>query len=290
MEKVTIKLLDHPDNPKLKLKYVGAIEYATPKLGPDGKVKTGFDENALAVLNITDKKDREKVQAKIKKERDELERLLNVELGPHSSFWDKFFIALTDEEINLDMTNPMDRVKERFLIANRYVAPSYESIAEDEEYIDCIFYMYREEEETTKSAVKQKLKDKATAKLFLLNEENPNKLKLVASYVFGYNVQADFSVETAYIKLTEFLNEKVERTQKKNIEAFLGAVEKTPEELKTKLILDKAIKKRIITVRNGIHRRGDQIIGNSYEEALENLSSIEMNSELGSLIKQVNTV
>jgi len=287
MERIVIKLLENPENPKLKMKYIGALEYAVPKLGSDGKIKTGFDENALDIINIEDKKKREQVQAKLIKDRTELERLLGVELGPHSSFWDKFYVVLSDEDMDLDPANPMDRVKERFLIANGYAAPSLEAIQDDEKYMNCIFYMYRETEETTKKVEKQKKRDKAKAKLYLLNEENPNKLKIVASYVFGYNAQTDLSVEQAYDKLTDFIEEKNEIAQLKNIEAFLDAVEKAPEEMKTKLILDKAIRKRIVTSRGGIYRRGDTILGNSYEEAVDNLSSLEMNSELASLIKEV---
>ena len=124
--------------------------------------------------------------------------------------------------------------------------------------------------------------------MFILNEENPNKLKIVASFLFGFNAQTDISVETAYTKLTEFLESPVETQRKKNIKAFLDAVDKTPEEMKTKLILDKAVKKRIVTSRGGIYRRGDQVLGNSYEEAIDNLGSVEMNSELASLIKEVD--
>lgn len=288
MEQIVIKLLDNPENPKLKMKYVGSIEYATPKLGPDGKVRTGLDENSLDILGISDSKERDAKHKKVKKEREDLEKLLGVDLTPHSSFWDKFFIPLNDEEKSLDPSNPMDRVTEKFLVANGYVAPSLEAISEDERYIDCIFYLYRKEEETTKKAEKQKFSDKAKAKLFILNEDNPNKLKIVASFLFGFNAQTDISVETAYTKLTEFLENPVETQRKKNIKAFLDAVDKSPEEMKTKLILDKAVKKRIVTSRGGIYRRGDQVLGNSYEEAIDNLGSVEMNSELASLIKEVD--
>lgn len=288
MEQIVIKLLDNPENPKLKMKYVGSIEYATPKLGPDGKVRTGLDENSLDILGISDSKERDAKHKKVKKEREDLEKLLGVDLTPHSSFWDKFFIPLNDEEKSLDPSNPMDRVTEKFLVANAYVAPSFEAISEDERYIDCIFYLYRKEEETTKKAEKQKFSDKAKAKLFILNEDNPNKLKIVASFLFGFNAQTDISVETAYTKLTEFLENPVETQRKKNIKAFLDAVDKSPEEMKTKLILDKAVKKRIVTSRGGIYRRGDQVLGNSYEEAIDNLGSVEMNSELASLIKEVD--
>ena len=287
MEKIIVKLLTNPVNPKLKMKYVGAVEYATPKLGADGKTVTGFDENALEIISIADDKERGKVQKQILADKKELEKLLGVDLAPSSSFWDKFFVALTDEEIVLDMSNPMDKVKAKFLVANRYVAPSEDDIYNDERYESCIFYMYRDVEETTKKVQKQKRKDKAKGKLSLLSEDNPNKLKTVASYLFGYNAQADMSPEKAYEKLSEFIEIANEDVQKKNIEKFLVAVDLTQEEMMTKLVFDKAIRKKIITQRNGIYRRGDKIIGNNYDEAVSNLKSVEMSGELVSLMKEV---
>ncbi len=286
-EKVTIKVLEDPTNPKLKMKYVGAIEYATPKTGKDGKTITGYDENAVEILQIEDKTKRDALQKKIKKEREELERLLGVDLSPASSFWDTFFIALGDEELALDPTNAMDRLRERFLVANRYVAPCKEDIEMDEDYHGCIFYMFREEEETSKNVAKQQLKDKASGKLWMLNEENPNKLKLVASVIFGYNAKADISAGHAYEKLTEYLNEGTEKQKRANVENFLAAVEKSPEELAIKLIVDKAVKRKVITFKASQYRHGDTTLGSDLDEVINTLSLLEMSSELGSIKKKV---
>lgn len=285
-ETLKIKLLDNPDNKQLKMKYIGAIEYATPKLGSDGKIKTGFDENAFEVMSIQDEKIRKKTQDSILKERKELERILNVDLSPNSNFWDGFYIPLKDEEISLDPTNAIDKVREKFLVANGYVAPSIDAIYDDEKYINCIFYIHRETEEVSKQAVKERLKDQATAKLYNLQEENPSKLVAVTEYVLNYNPG---SPEACYVKLREFLDTSLESQRKKNIKLFLEAADKTPEELKTKIILDKAVRKRIVTYRAGIYRRGERILGNSYEEAIDNLTSnVEYNSEMASLIKEVD--
>jgi len=289
MEQVVIKLLENPTNPKLKMKYVGSVEYAVPKLGSDGKIKTGFDHNSLEVLAIANLKEREAAQKKIQSERAEIERLLGVELDPHSEFWNKFYIPLSDEDIQLDLTNPMDRLKEKFLIANGYVAPSLEAIEEDERYMDCIFYLHREVEVVGKKVKREKEQDKALAKLTAL-DENPNKLKLVAAYIFGTS-EDEFTTDSAYDKIRSYIyDEKDARKKQINIDNFLEIVDKTPEQMSTKLILDKAIRKRLITSRNGIYRRGETIIGNSYEEALDNLGSVEMNGELASLIKEVGKI
>lgn len=287
--KIVIKQIANPDNPDIGIKYVGAKEYATVKVGRDGKVVTGLDEHSLDITNLPEKEAKVK-SAEVKKIRENLEKVLGQEsLRPDSSFWLDFMIVLEDE-ITLDPSNPRDQLVEKFLVANRYVAPSLEEIKNNEIYANCIFYLFREEEEITRSAQKQKAKDKAISRLFNLNEDDPNRLKIVASYIFGFDAKADLSVEEAYIKLKEFLSNPDADEEKKNIAKFLEACEKSPEEILTKQIFDKAIKKRLVSTRGGIYRRDNEVYGNNYEEALEFLSLPEHSGELASLKKAVDKI
>jgi hypothetical protein len=94
--------------------------------------------------------------------------------------------------------------------------------------------------------------------------------------------------EKAYEKLSEFIDVKDPQIQNRNIKAFLKATELKQEDMLVKLIFDKAVRDRVITQKNKIYRRGETIIGNNYEEAVENLASVEMSGELNSLMKEVN--
>lgn len=287
MEKVSIKALPNPDNPQLSAKYVGAKEYIIAGAGEDGKTLTGLDENALDILRIEDSTERKKVQAAVKKEREELQRLLGRDLDVNSDFWDDFFIVL-DDELTLDTSNPMHRLIEKVLVANKKVAPSIEAISNDERYINCIFYIHREAEENSKAAKKALNKDKAVSKLFIISEENPRKLVNLYSYLFGYSPNGDIDPNTAYLKIKELIEVKDEKEAAKNIKKINDALEMKPEEISTKLILDKAVKKRIVTSKGNIYRRGDLILGNDYEEALAYLMSAEASGELISLKKEVD--
>jgi hypothetical protein len=287
MEKVSIKVLPHPENDKLSAKYINSNEYIMPGIGEDGKTITGLDELAVDVLRIEDPKERKKTQDSIKKEREELERLLGRDLSPTSEFWDDFYVVLNDEVV-LEPSNPMHRLLERFLIANKKVAPSFEATRDDERFLNCVFYIYREVEETSKAAKKQRDLDKVTAKLFIIAEENPKKLVTLYSYLFGYEATGDILPDTAYLKIKELVEVKDEKDRNKNIKKIIDALELKPEEVQTKLILDKAIKKKIVTAKGGIYRRGDQVFGNDYDEALAYLLSAENSSELISLKKEAD--
>lgn len=286
MEQIIVKQLPNPEPEKkgAGMKYIESNEYLTPKTGRDGKLITGFDETSIDVLSIEDGKERDELIKSIKKEKTELEKLLGVDLGYNSQYWKDFYFVLNDE-ITLDPDNPRDRVIERFLVANHYVAPSEEAIFNSDEYANCVFYLHRETEVITKKAVKQLKKDKATSKLYMLKEENVNTLKIVATFLLGFDT-TDLSPEVVYGKLSDFVNDPNDGD--KNVEAFLVAISKKPEELQTKIILDVAVRKKIITTRGNVYRRGETVFGNSYDEALQYLSEIEHSTDLSSIKKEVS--
>lgn len=277
-EKVVIKQILNPDNPNVGIKYVGAKEYVTIKTGQDGKNVTGLDENALEIINLPGDQAKKK-SAEIKKKRENLEKLLNKELHPDSPFWTDFMLVLEDE-LTLDPTNPRDQLIEIVLVANRYVAPCEDDIKNDERYHNTLFYMYRAEEVATKTAIKSQVQDKATARLFSLNEDNPQKLKIVASYIFGFDAAIDVSVEQAYLKLREFITDDSNEDMDRNIKTFLDVCQKSPEELMLKQIFDKAVKKKLIRKKGETYGRGTETYGTSYEEALEYLALPENSGEL----------
>lgn len=285
MDKIIIKQIANPDNPNLPAKYIGSKEYATPKTGKDGKIITGIDENSYNIISLEDG-DAKKKSAEVRKQRENLEKLLNVKLTPDSDFWKEFFVVLEEDRI-LDPQNPRDILHEKFLIANRYVAPSLESVETDPDYYNCLFYIHREKEETSKKAQNQRKIDKAISELYILAEKNPNKLQQVSADIFGYNAE-EVSSDEAYVKLKEYLEVTDEKLRKSNISRFLDTIEKTPEQMMIKKIFDKSLKKRFISARGGIYRRGDQVLGNNYEEALEFLGLPENSSELLSLKKEVD--
>ena len=70
---------------------------------------------------------------------------------------------VSQDDLILDPTNPMHRLIEIFLIANKKVAPNEETIELDESFSNCLFYFHREEEVMSKAAKKALNKDKAVS-------------------------------------------------------------------------------------------------------------------------------
>jgi hypothetical protein len=256
-----------------------------PKLGADGKILTGIDENAFDVLATENPEEKTAKIKKVRTEREYLERILGVDLRPESDYWHKFYIMIEDG-MKLDEDNALDRLRLHFLTANVYVAPSLEESENDQKYARCVFYLYNKEEETSKAAKKQKVFNKATAELAKL-EESGTRLKIVAAFILGYDPKSDLNEEEAYIKLSEYLEEDDDRKRYQKAATFIDICSKDNNELMTKIVLDKAIATHTISVRGGVHRKGDLVLGNDYNEALEFLSDPANSKDLASLQKEV---
>ena len=293
MEKIIIKQLPNRDNPALGSKHIGSKEYLSPNTGRDGKIITGIDENAYDLLSLPEdgpeqKKSKKQKIDQVKAERLDLEKKLGQDLTPESKFWDEFYVILGDDELNLDPLNPRDKLHERFLVANGYVAPSLDAIESDERYLNCFYYIHREKEEETRLVTREKRLDKARSKLFDLSENNPSKLKIVGSYIFGFDPESDISAEKIYLKFKDSFAASDSKERDRNIRMFLDVVEKSSDEIQLKFLLDKAIRKRVVTVRGTVIRRGDQVFGNSYEDALAYLASPERSTEVISLRQELS--
>lgn len=122
----------------------------------------------------------------------------------------------------------------------------------------------------------------------MYSETNPGRLIKIYSYVFGYEAKNDVSPSLAYTKLKELVTVKDRNQLTQNIDKLNMVITLSPEELNTKLVLDKAINKKYVSTVGGIHRRGDVILGNDYEEALKYLLLPENSAELDSLNKEVS--
>jgi hypothetical protein len=284
-KQLEIKTRPNPDYPELTVKHINSREYMQPKLGADGKILTGIDENAYDILSIEDPEEKAAKIKKTKTEREFLERILGVDLRPESDYWNKFYIMIEDG-MKLDEDNAFDRLRLHFLVANVYVAPSLEEAENDQQYARCVFYLFSKEEETSKSVKKQKAFNKATAELAKL-EENGTRLKIVAAYILGYDPKSDLNEEEAYIKLSEYLNDDDDQKKLKKAKAFTDVCSKDNTELMTKIVLDKAIATHTISVRGGVHKKGDFVLGNNYDETLEFLADPANSKDLASLQKEV---
>lgn len=262
-------------------KFPATFEIVQPGKTPDGRWVTGLDEGSVMLQRIADPVLRAERVEEVRGMREELERLTGIDLSANSKYWETYFIKIIDK-LALNFDNPHDRVKYYVLLANDYAAPELEA-RNNPDYINTKFYVHRTETEEGQKAVKGKERDKAVSTLYAM-ANNKNKLLLIGKYVIGQKVKDSMSEDGIYNLLREnLLNDKDGSTTRK----FNDATSKTIEELQYKLVVDEAVSKHVIRIREGYYQRGNATYGKSMKDVIKFLSSPENANEFASIKEEL---
>lgn len=199
--------------------------------------------------------------------------------GNTSDFWKTFNVVISsDNDKLLSSEVPIEYISYKMLIANGYVAPSKEALS-DYRYKDAMYYVHVQEDEDAKELSSHKKKDKARA-LLLGIDDNKDKMLLYGQYLEGLKYNNRLGESTIYKMLRSYIDSSVG-----NAINFIELFDKPIEELQTKIIIDKALKRRLI-VKNQLskgniaYQYGQVTLGGSIEELYKNLANIEFASEL----------
>lgn len=284
------RIIKFKENPKAgtlglgdqgRSKMPNCVDIFQPGKGLDGRWKTNLDEFALSVNKIEDPKEKKKEFERIKAEREELERLLNVDLSGISKYWENLFIEI-NPKAPLDLNVPMDRVKYNVIMANNMVSPSMRE-SYKAEYRDAKYYVTREFEEVGDRVAKQRKYAEAISQMLKL-VENTDKAILIGKYLdlgINKNTPKDniFDIYQNYIDADEKIY---------SIDKFLDALKKSPEELSIKLLVLDAIKYKVIRQTEGLYQRGSITLGKSIDEIVAWLSNVIHSGELISIQEEVD--
>lgn len=283
----TIIFKENPDRGTLGLKEQGrskmpnCVDIIQPGKGLDGRWKTGLDELATDVTRISDSKEREKKKLEVKNEREELERLLNVDLSGVSKFWETFFIEI-NPKVPLDLDIPLDRVKYNIICHSDAVAPSMKA-AYDMKYKDAKYYISREFEEVGDRVARQMKQDEAGSALLILIK-NHDKAVVVGRFL-DLPINNNMPQDNMYDTFRTYLNND---DKLGSLDKFLNALKKTPEELSIKLLYADAIKFRVIRYNDGLYQRGTITMGKTPDEVVAWLSNVTHSGELMSIKEEVD--
>jgi hypothetical protein len=261
-------------------KFPNCVDLYQPALGPDGRWLTGMDENAHSVLIIQDATEREAKREALKKERESLESLTNIDLSGKSAFWNTYWVEVNPNK-PLNLTNPLDRIKYNVLLVSDVVAPTLKD-ANRAEYKNAKYYIAREFEDVTDRLEKRRNKDEASAALLELLKV-PNRAVLVAKYL-ELPINESTPPENVYDIFGTYLDndEKLDSVNK-----FLSAVRKSPEEINIKLIFADAVKWNVIRRRDNLYQRGNITLGREPKEVITFLTDVKNSGELLSIQEEV---
>jgi hypothetical protein len=262
-------------------KFPGTFEVMQPGRTPDGRWVTGIDENAVTITSISDPVLRAQRAEEVKEIREELQRLTGLDLAGTSEYWNTYYIKIVDK-LALNFDNPADRIKYYILLSNNYAAPELDAKA-NPEFINSKYYMHRSENEEGVKAVKSRERDKAVADLYAMYDNKP-KLTLIGKYILASKVKDSMSQDGIYNLLRDSLSTDKDGSI---VRKFNEATSKTVEELQYKLIVDEAVARHVIRIREGYYQRGNATYGKTMKDVLKFLSSPENANEFASIKEEV---
>lgn len=262
-------------------KFPSVFEIMQPGRTPDNRWVTGLDDKATSLNQIKDPVLQAQRREELRELREELERLTNLDLSATSKYWESYFVKIVDKlALNFDLAS--DRIKYYVLLANDYAAPELDA-RNNPDLINTKFYVHRTETEEGSKALKSKERDKAIAALYNMSE-NKNKLVLIGKYIHGTKVKDSMSADNIYNILRDSLAADKDGSI---VRKFNEATGKTVEELQYKLIIDEAVAKHVIRIREQYYQRGNATYGKSMKEVVKFLSSPENANEFASIKEEL---
>lgn len=250
----------------------------------NGRAITGIDEESIEINRIQDLDLREQTKSKTKALRESLEKMTNKDLSATSTFWEGFGVAISsDDSLILNKSNALDVIRYHMLIANGYAAPDKDSTGHPK-YRNAKYFCFVEERANDEEISTQMSRDKARSELVKLSEDE-DKMLLIGQYLEGDKYKTGMKQKTLYKMLSDFINDAKEPD---NLKRFVKAVNTNIDDLQFKIIVDRAIKKKVIRYsKDGYYQRGQVTLGKNPLQVYENLKKPEFANEFLSLKEEL---
>lgn len=185
------------------------------------------------------------VERKIEEaKKEELEKVLGVDLGDTSSYWLSFFIRfrLPAGTMQLNLNKPEEYIMYKAAIANKLLAPNKDFIEENsEDHEDLVYYVFDIKEEESRKAKMQQLKDEISALMYNMRNSTDKLFYLCANK--GKMVNPAFRAETLYAMMN---SEKENMKSTEQLEKFRDYLNQSNELLQATYFVKKGIEKQII--------------------------------------------
>ena len=258
------------------------IDRLSPAINSDGRFITGIDEESLEINLIQDSDEKTSRKKKIKALRESLEKQTGKDLTGVSKFWETYMVELkADNDLILNIANPTDVIKYNMLISNGYVAPSKDETG-NPRYRDAKYYCFSTTVDNKEKVSARKIKDSARAELLKIADKKESLL-LMGQFLEGPKYNKVLDVDDLYSMLSDF----IELNKDGAVERFLKACKKDKQELQYKIIIDKAIRSKVIKYKDKYYQRGQVTLGRSVDEVYTNLSTPEFAAEFLSIKEEI---
>lgn len=271
--------------------YPGVKRRIFPNKEPDGRYRTGLDEDAAYIKRMSSKQERDIEIAKVRELKSKIEEMYGgIDLGPRSDFYSKMcdykmdtverapIAVLTDGDnvFNLDIKE--QAVVYAYLRVNSEVAPSAESLLTGN-YSRCSFYINDSDVESERGFKQRSKVNKAIGLLESLSNEKKKKV----SRVLGLPVTDNTKESVVYNALDKYIKDSENPRNSNHVDMFMKYVEMKDENLMIIDTIKQCITYNILRNSNGNIMRNDAIIAPTEQEAVKYYSNPKKQSEFMSL-------
>lgn len=173
-----------------------------------------------------------------------LESATGLDLSVYKDFWFDHFVTLFKQDNRLDLSNPMDYISYKILLANKNeIAPSW---SERNKKITYDFVIVKDDEEMleNKSSFDKK---KEAFKLYGKIEDNKDMLVGILNILTNKPISSDSSIKWLQLEVEKFLDKKPE--------AFINAIKDSS--LETKILLNRAVESGYVKVKGNKYATED---------------------------------
>lgn len=279
----------------------GTKQLLCPARLADGRYKTGLDEKAEYIKNLSPEE--QEIERQII--RDSLAQLRevypDVDFGPRSKVWHVFSdeqvkaepLPLSNEDVTLNTSNVQDLLTYSWVRVHPQIAKSAEHIRTGK-CKDCQYYIADDEAETRLEYAKNVMINKA---IFTFQQLSPTVRKEVAR-LMGLPVTDDSTEEAVYnlldklLKTPEFSKGSVHEGRS-TISVFNEIVALSDDVRYTKDLIEQAIRHNIYRTKGDNIVQGAETIAASKEELVKHLLDAKNQKELKALeimVKNKNKV
>lgn len=278
----------------------GVFKYPYKELS--GKYRTGLDPDAAYIKRIKDESERSLEIEKVSTLKEKLEKAFDVDLGPHSKFWNYALSTHTDDNTHVrpvklmdtdnffDFADPFQELAFAWLRVHPTIASSHQAWERGEYPAETQFYVVDENVEAKAAFTKKKLINSAIVKFETMT---PSKKKQVARQL-GLPVTDDTREEEVYNLVDTVLKQTEFKTGAHRglspVKVFIQFAEMDNALLDVKDTIKQAIQYNIIRTREGgkIYR-GEFKLADNEEGLVKFLMNIDNQQDFIALQEDLKT-
>lgn len=255
----------------------------------DGTYRTGLDEDAIYIRRISDPSLQAAEKKRVRDLRQRLEKELNVDLSPNSSYYKGRFFVLKDKDMIFDLTDAEQAVTFAWLRVHPVIAPSMESWTLGEVSADTQYFVNDDEQENKITYDRKKTLNDAIVKLNALTSEKKKKIARLMDLPYSDNTTEEvvYNGLDNLIRLSQMPSGAYKG--KLPVTIFTMLVELNSELLDVKDLVEQAFKANIYRLKKGNKvYEGELLAWESKEDLVDHMIDPKNQADRLALEKKLN--